>query len=254
MSKDEIEYQRDDVVSYDDYTKLIFVNSNGTLKDPVRVYNKVAEAFVNEEYTLCRDSQKGHHALINKVRHYCPIYYYVGMIHGRIPWNDGPEYNDFFCVFLDGNINNDVLKNMKFYKITGKFLKIKEEVETFYKLNQKRGSRQAVHDAWLTELKKDSNNNNDDIIESYIDDLSKAVIDSNLYNVWEKLPTKVKEKIKKEAKKSFKESKYKSKVYTEEDILDEKVVNKEEASKIYDDLMTIREDEELKYSKTSNRK
>lgn len=47
-------------------------------------------------------------------------------------------------------------------------------------------------------------------------------------------------------------SKYKSKIYTESDILDEKMVDKEEANKIYDDLITIREDEKVKYSKTSN--
>lgn len=50
----------------------------------------------------------------------------------------------------------------------------------------------------------------------------------------------------------FIKDKYKSKVYTEDDVLDEKMVDKEEAGKIYDDLITIREDEKVKYSKTSS--
>lgn len=126
------------------------------------------------KHTIYTDPEKNNHAVIRKKGFNVPIWYLAGIVSGAIPDNDGPRFNDYFCIFLDGDRNNFHPNNIIHIKITKNIRAKIRPINKKYIENQMRGSIDETQEM-LFNLMKDTL-------------LDNAIIDSSLNDMWVQNP------------------------------------------------------------------
>lgn len=157
--------------------------SKKVVKGTPIICNKLTAEMIKErDCRIFRDNEKNFHAVIRQKGFNCPLYYFSAMRNGLIPDNRGPYFNDYFCLFKDGNINNILPDNLILVKITKDIRKKKKVITDKYINNAMKGSNVEVQQMFFEEARK-------------IYNFPNAALDSNLNDAWRQLPRKDKDRI-----------------------------------------------------------
>lgn len=168
-------FNEDEIKQLDKNLYLVYTRIGDKLVEPVKVNRITAEAIEGLKNGIVRDREKNNHTVIKRRGFNCPIFYFAAMKAELIPNNSGPRFNDYFCLFKDGDIDNCIPSNMILIKIEGIYKKIKKEISDKYILAQKKGSIKETQEAFFKEAMKTYNFPN-------------AAIDSNLNDAWTQHP------------------------------------------------------------------